>query len=186
LLLWHLIGNANILVSNATQWKKQSSLINEAINLQMPVEQFVVLSQDVGKLLGEGTNTVRWDEFSQRFAVDVLGSTVLGHDFEALKQQSMFVREYNGVMAGIADPLYLIAPVLEHLLPRRALIKRIDTLVEHFVALLRAKQNSPGDDIMSYMLKDPDMSQQELRDNMILLFISGHVCLLFLPRPQFG
>ncbi|KAJ6567499.1 cytochrome P450 [Mycena sp. CBHHK59/15] len=173
-LLWHLIGNSNILVSNATQWKKQSRLINDAINLQMPVDQFVHLAQNVEKLLGEGTNTVRWDEFSQRFAVDALGSTVFGHDFEALKEQSMFVREYNGVMSGIADPVYLIAPILERLVPRTTLIRRIDTLIERFVALLQAKQNSPGDDMMSYMLRDPDMSQKELRDNMILLFISGH------------
>lgn len=174
-LLWHLIGNSNILVSNATQWKKQSRLINDAINLQMPVEQFVALADNVKALLGEGTRTVRWDEFAQRFAVDALGSTVFGHDFEALKQQSMFVREYNGVMSGIANPIYLIAPLLERLLPRTKLIKRIDTLIEQFVALLKAKQNSPGDDMMSYMLRDPDMSQKELRDNMILLFISGHV-----------
>ncbi|KAJ7471054.1 cytochrome P450 [Mycena latifolia] len=173
-LLWHLIGNANILVSNATQWKKQSRLINDAINLQMPVEQFVALADKVKTLLGPGTNTVRWDEFAQRFAVDALGSTVFGHDFEALKEQSMFVREYNGVMSGIANPIYLIAPLLERLVPRTALLNRIDTLIEHFVALLRAKQNSPGDDMMSYMLRDPEMSQQELRDNMILLFISGH------------
>ncbi|KAJ6492569.1 cytochrome P450 [Mycena vitilis] len=173
-LLWHLIGNSNILVSNATQWKKQSGLINDAINLQMPAEQFVVLAEKVKVLLGEGSNTVRWDEFAQRFAVDALGSTVFGHDFEALKEQSMFVREYNGVMSGIADPIYLIAPFLEHLIPRTKLLRRIDTLIEHFVALLKAKQNSPGDDMMSYMLRDPDMSQKELRDNMILLFISGH------------
>ncbi|KAJ7183646.1 cytochrome P450 [Mycena filopes] len=173
-LLWHLIGSSNILVSNATQWKKQSRLINDAINLQMPVEQFVALAENIKTLLGEGTNTVRWDEFSQRFAVDALGSTVFGHDFEAIKEQSMFVREYNGVMSGIADPTYLIWPLLERIVPRTALLNRIDTLIEQFVALLRAKQNSPGDDMMSYMLRDPDMSQKELRDNMILLFISGH------------
>lgn len=112
---------------------------------------------------------------AQQFAVDALGSTVFGHDFEALKEQSMFVREYNGVMSGIANLIYLIAPLLERLIPRTTLLKRIDTLSEHFVALLKAKQHSPGDDMMSYMLRDPDMSQKELRDNMILLFISGHV-----------
>jgi cytochrome P450 len=77
-------------------------------------------------------------------------------------------------MSGIANPIYLIAPLLERLIPWTTL-KRIDTLIEHFVALLKAKQHSPGDDMMSYMLRDPDMSQKELRDNMILLFISGHV-----------
>ncbi|CAK5269981.1 unnamed protein product [Mycena citricolor] len=173
-LLWHLIGRSNILVSNATQWKKQSRLINDAINLKMPVEQFSLLADKVADLLGDGEQTVQWDDFAQRFAVDAMGTTVFGHDFEAIREHSMFVKEYNGVMSGIAEPLYLIAPILERLVPRRALIKRIDTLIEHFVALLRAKQNSPGDDMMSYMLKDPEMTDLELRDNMILLFISGH------------
>ncbi|KAJ7730762.1 hypothetical protein B0H16DRAFT_1733617 [Mycena metata] len=121
-LLWHLIRKSNILVSN----------------LQMPVEQFVGLTENIKQLLGGGSNTVRWDEFSQRFAVDALGSTVFGHDFAAIKDQSMF--EYNGVMRGIANPIYLIAPLLERLIPRIALLNRIDTLIKQFVVLLKTKR----------------------------------------------
>jgi cytochrome P450 len=110
---------------------------------------------------------VRWDEFAQRFAVDVLGSTVFGHDFETLKAQSVFVREYNSVTRGIADLIYLIAPFLEKIVPRKTLLRRIDNLTEQFLAPLKAKEEAPGDEMMSYML------QKELRDNMILLFISG-------------
>ncbi|KAJ7764674.1 cytochrome P450 [Mycena olivaceomarginata] len=109
---------------------------------------------------------VRWDEFAQRFAVDVLGSTVFGHDFETLKAQSVFVREYNSVTRGIADPIYFIAPFLEKIVPRKTLLRRIDNLTEQFLAPLKAKEEAPRDEMMSYML------QKELRDNMILLILA--------------
>ncbi|KAJ7764677.1 hypothetical protein B0H14DRAFT_3593332 [Mycena olivaceomarginata] len=177
-LLWHLISTINIFVSNATQWKKQSRLINGAIDLQMPAEQFVALEEKVLTLLlssaAEGPHIVRWDEFAQCFAVDMLGSTVSEHNFEALKAQSVFVHKYNSIMCRIADPIYLIVPFLKKIIPMKMLLRRINNLMEQFLALLKAKEEAPEDDMMLYMLRNPNMSQRKLHNNMILLFISSH------------
>ncbi|KAF5342789.1 hypothetical protein D9758_017117 [Tetrapyrgos nigripes] len=78
-------------------------------------------------------------------------------------------------MAKIAAPLYLLFPWMEQLVPRKRLICRIDNLASKFMNLLEHKRDSPGDDMMTYMLKDPGMTLKELRDNMIVLFIGGHV-----------
>ena len=41
---------------------------------------------------------------------------------------------------------------------------------------------SPGDDVMTYMLKDPEMTDEHHRDNMVVLFIAGHVSFFFFNR----
>ncbi|KAL0577418.1 hypothetical protein V5O48_004584 [Marasmius crinis-equi] len=172
-LLWRFVGKKSLLMSNGEQWRKQSALINDAFAARVPVDTFVVLSRRLFSIIGH-EDTVQWDVMAQRFALDAVGSTILGHDFDAIRTQNAFVGEYNGVMEAIADPMYLIFPRLERTLPRRGLISRIDNLVNDFMALLNAKQADPGDDMMTYMLRDPAMSFEELRDNMIVLFIGGH------------
>ncbi|KAK0185499.1 cytochrome P450 [Armillaria mellea] len=150
-LLWRFVGSASLLMSNGEQWRKQSVLIDEAFNARIPIEACSVI----------------WDKYAQRFALDAVGSTVLETD-------NLFVQNYNGVMGEIADPLYLIFPWMERTFPRRKLMRRIDTLVDSFMQLLTDKKVNPGDDMMTFMLKDPAMSHRELRDNMITLFIGGH------------
>ncbi|KAJ7629631.1 hypothetical protein DFH06DRAFT_1140857 [Mycena polygramma] len=71
-------------------------------------------------------------------------------------------REYNWVMSGIEDRNCLIAPFLEHLIPRTKLIRRI----EHFVVFSKAKQNSPGEDMVFHTLREskPCRHVYHLRD----------------------
>ncbi|KAH8822870.1 cytochrome P450 [Flagelloscypha sp. PMI_526] len=150
---------SNVLLSNGEQWKRQSKLINAAFDVNLPVEQFVLLARKVCQVIGAGEKTVQWDDLSQRFALDAIGSTALGHDFRAIDTNSPFVADYNSVMHDIANPLYLISPFLEKLLPRR----------------IRKKQDDAGgNDILSYLISDSTISETELRDNMVLLFIAGH------------
>ncbi|KAJ7909030.1 cytochrome P450 [Mycena leptocephala] len=138
-LVWVLGRWMVHILDQQTQWKKQSRLINDAINLQIPAEQFVALAE-------------------KRFAIDALGSTVFGHDFEALKEQSMFVREYNGVMS--ASHPSDNAPQKNRYFDRA------------FCGSVKGEITLARDDMKSYMLRDPDMSQKELRDNMILLILA--------------
>lgn len=162
-------------MSNGEQWKKQSNIINTAFSNRIPAETFVSLSLRLCAGFGDKA-VVQWDNLAQRYALDAVGSTVLGHDFNAITTDSPFVSEYNGVMSAIANPLYLLFPAFERLFPRKKLITRIDQLVEKFMNILLDKRATPGDDMMSFMLQDPGMSDKELRDNMIVLFIGGHVC----------
>lgn len=82
-------------------------------------------------------------------------------------------------MHGIAEPLYLIMPFLERLAPRRSLHKRIDTFADDLQQILREQKASAGINMLTNMLRDVQLTDRELRDNMLLLFISGHVrCIL--------
>lgn len=179
LLLWRFIGGSNILMANGDRWKKHSRTIRDAFNLSIPVNQFIYLSKNLFDVINppsekNDTHTVDFADLAQRFALDAVGSSVLGHDFDAIRTESVFVKEYNGIMHDIANPLYLIMPFLEKVFPRKEVIKRMDNLVDKFRMLLQAKRNDPGDDMMTFMLKEPTMSEEELRDNMVVLFIAGH------------
>ncbi|KAK0460186.1 cytochrome P450 [Desarmillaria tabescens] len=153
-LLWRFVGSATF-------------------SARIPIEAFTSLAHSLSAIVGKRC-TVIWDKYAQCFALDAVGSTVLGHNFDAIETDNLFVQDYNGVMGEIADPLYLIFPWMERTFPRRKLMCRIDTLVDSFMKLLTDKKVDPGDDMMTFMLKDPAMSHRELRDNMITLFIGGH------------
>ncbi|PFH47753.1 hypothetical protein AMATHDRAFT_6456 [Amanita thiersii Skay4041] len=174
LLLWRFIGNQNVLMRNGDAWKKHSTLINDAFNNTLPIEQFAALAEKAFRVIGNGESVVQWDNLAQRFALDAVGSTVLGHDFNALSTDSSLATDYNTVMHSIANPLYLIFPPLEHIIPRRSLVAKMDNVVKELTNMLNLKRESPGNDIMSFMLRDPEMSDEELRDNMVVLFIAGH------------
>ncbi|KAG7442315.1 cytochrome P450 [Guyanagaster necrorhizus] len=173
-LLWRFVGSASLLMSNGEQWRKQSVLIDEAFNARIPIAAFTSLAHNLSAIVGKKRSSVTWDKYSQRFALDAVGSTILGHNFNAMETDNLFVQDYNGVMAEIANPMYVIFPWMECVFPRKKLIRRIDTLVDKFMQLLTDKKVNPGDDMMTFMLKDPAMSHRELRDNMITLFIAGH------------
>lgn len=181
LLLWQLIGRSNILLSNGDQWRKHSRLIRTAINQTIPVSQFVSLARRLISVIGDRQYISRFDDLSQRFALDAVGTTAFGYDFDAIAHESEFALTYNGIMHGIANPLYLVLPALERILPRRKLKKRMEQLSENFQSILTEKRENPGPDMLTFMLRDVNMTDRELRDNMLLLFIAGHVSGSFVP-----
>ncbi|VDB92600.1 unnamed protein product [Peniophora sp. CBMAI 1063] len=173
LLLWQLIGKSNILLSNGEQWRKHSRNVRTAINQAIPIRQFALLSRRLFSVINR-TRVIAFDDLAQRFALDAVGTTAFGHDFDAIEHESEFVRSYNGIMHAIANPIYLIMPFLENILPRRALKKSMDELGGRFQDMLQEKRGNPGTDMLTYMLRDVSVSDRELRDNMLLLFIAGH------------
>lgn len=173
MLLWRLIGRMNMIQANGDAWKKHSRIVRAALLNNLPVEMFAALSHKVFALIGKG-GLKRWDDIAQRVALDAVGASVLGHDFDAITQESDFVLEYNSIMHEIANPVYLVMPVLERIFPRRRIIRRIENLVDDFDKLLERKRLDPGEDIMTFLLREPNMTHTELRNNMVLLFMAGH------------
>ncbi|KAI0346712.1 cytochrome P450 [Trametopsis cervina] len=174
LLLWRLIGRNNILLSNGDKWRMHSKVIRNAINQTIPVAQFAALSRRVFSVFGPGESIQRFDDMSQRFALDAVGTTAFGYNFDAIAHESEFVHNYNHIMHGIANPLYLIVPLLERIIPRRALKKSMDVLTDGFQEMLANKRDDPGNDMLTNMLREVKLNDREIRDNMILLFIAGH------------
>ena len=174
LLLWRLIGRNNILMSNGEQWRAHSRIIRNAINQTIPILRFTQLSRRLFSVMGD-TAIQQFDDLAQRFALDAVGTTAFGHDFDAIAHESEFVKNFNNIMYGIANPLYLISPIMERIFPRKSLFRSMKKLSNNFQEMLTEKRDHPGSDMLTFMLQDVNITDTELRDNMVLLFISGHV-----------
>ena len=187
MLFWRFIGQSNIIVVDDARWKEFARPIRNSLarSAGTCMPQFVKLTRELIDILlasfisdnDSESSRVCWSSFAHRFSLDAIGTTALGYNFNALAcPDSTFVSQYHRVMRDIAHPLYVFLPVLERLLPRRRVIRDIDELVEKFLEILKMKETERGEDIISYMSEDSSMTPREKRDNMVTLFMAGHVC----------
>ncbi|KAJ6490472.1 cytochrome P450 [Mycena vulgaris] len=174
MLLWRFVGYSNIILSNGEPWKRHSRVVKTALNRNVPIGEFASLAKRLFTQMGKG-GLLHWDNLTMRYTLDAVGTTAIGHDFDAIaNDNSPFVSKYNHVMDSIASPAYLVAPKLEKIFPRLKTIKAIDELVALFQGILSYKKENPGNDMLTYMLEDKDMTDSEYRDNMVVFFIAGH------------
>lgn len=175
MLLWRLIGQNNVFMSDGEMWRRQSRIMHDALRQTTPIGIFTDLARTTMGLIGQG-GRVRWSDVTNRYTLDAVGTTVIGYDFEALaRPNGSFVRRYHDVMHAIASPAYVVFPVLERWLPRHRVRKMVDDFVDDFVKILHEKRRSPGNDVITYMFQEPEMTEVEYRDNSIVTFIGGHV-----------
>ena len=178
MLFWQFLGRENIFFTEGDQWRKHSRIFKAAMQRTMPIEHFIATSRRLLALLGDG-GKVNWSDLTHRFTLDVVGATVLGYDFAALDHpHGSFVAQYHEVMTAISDPLYIFLPMLEWLIPRHEVRRKIDNLLEKFGQLLAKKQKDPGNDVITYMWEEPDMTETEMRDSVVVTFIAGHVSIV--------
>uniref|UniRef100_D8Q5V5 Cytochrome P450 n=1 Tax=Schizophyllum commune (strain H4-8 / FGSC 9210) TaxID=578458 RepID=D8Q5V5_SCHCM len=174
LLLWRLVGKTNVILSNGSNWQRHSRVVKSALQRNLPIKDFVTLAHRLFRVMKDG-GKLRWDDLAMRFTLDAVGSTTFGWDFNSIEDTSTpFVTEYSHVMDSIANPLYIVFPKLETLLPRKTIITKIDALIAKFTSILDEKKENKGNDMLTYMLEDPEMSDTEFRDNMVVFFIAGH------------
>ncbi|PCH41955.1 cytochrome P450 [Wolfiporia cocos MD-104 SS10] len=174
MLLWRFTGRHNVFFAEGEQWQKHSRIVKAALQRTNPLEQFAHLCSRLCGLIGSG-GRVRWNDLSHRFTLDAVGTTVLGYEFEALdKPEGSLITQYHLVMSAISSPLYVFVGSLEQLLPRHKVRREVDALVDKFFAILAAKKTNPGNDIITFMLEEPNMTDQELRDNIVILFMAAH------------
>ena len=69
-------------------------------------------------------------------------------------------------MEAIANPLHLLFPSLEKILPRKDVIEKIDKMRAKFEELLENKKTMEGNDMFTFMVAEPDMTDDGCRDNM--------------------
>ncbi|KIJ63828.1 hypothetical protein HYDPIDRAFT_91894 [Hydnomerulius pinastri MD-312] len=174
------LGSTNVVLANGEDWKKQSALVREGFARPLPIDLFTTLAKNTFEVIESTTSpgvptcfTVRWSELAQNFALDAVGISVIGHNYNAIRARSPFVVDYNQMTHDMAEPLYLVFPILEKMFPRQKVISRMDRLFRGFEQLLEAKRSDPGEDIMTSLLSDPELSQANLRDNMAALFMAG-------------
>lgn len=101
MLLWRLTGRNNVFMSDGEMWKRQSRIMRDALRQATPIDTFTTLARTTFSLIGDG-GRVRWSDYTNRYTLDAVGTTVIGYDFEALtKPDGNFVRRYHDVMSAI-------------------------------------------------------------------------------------
>lgn len=175
-LFWRLLGPTSLISTNGEAWRKNSLIIREGFKDILPIPTLVKLSRCFTEIVSTKLEyPVNVSDLAHRFTLDAVSSTIIGHDFDVMHQDSEFVSKYNSIMNEIANPLYIFFPKLERIFPRTSLANRIDSLGDDVLALFESKRARPGNDIMSAIMDHPDMTDQDKRDNFLTLIFGGHV-----------
>ena len=175
MLLWQFTGSQNIFLTEGGQWKRHSKVVRAALQKPPPISTFNSLAYKLFHKIGEG-GIVKWSDYTHRFTLDAVGLTVLGYDFDALDHpDSPFVAGYHRVMSAIASPAYIFIPTLEKWLPRRKVKQDIQDLRNEFKKIVEFKKENSGNDMITFMLQEPEFTDIEHLDNVVVLFMGGHV-----------
>ncbi|KAG6849674.1 hypothetical protein H0H93_006390 [Arthromyces matolae] len=168
------LSGPNVVFSNGDMWKRHSASVKAAFDREIPVHRFVALSHELFERMGDG-GVFRFSDLVQRYTLDVVGTALLGHNFQALQaSKDSFVDHFNRVMSRIATPTRLIFPFLDDLFPRHAVIDDVNALNARYDQLLQMKRQELGHDLLSYLLEDSSLTNEELRSNLAILFSAGH------------
>lgn len=168
------LSGSNVVFSNGAMWKRHSASVKAAFDREIPVHRFVTLSYELFERMGSG-GVYRFTDLAQRYTLDVVGTALLGHNFQALQAvEDSFVDHFNRVMSRIATPTRLIFPFLDDWFPRHDVIDDVNSLNSRYDGLMQMKKKDLGHDLLSYLLDDVTLSNEELRSNLAILFSAGH------------
>lgn len=175
-MLWKFVGQANVAFTIGDVWRRHSRIVIKALSGSPPFADFSFMAHKLFTVLGGGTKTVKWDELSQNVTLDILGRTVLGHDFEAIENpDSPFAKGYRQVMHALTESPYVFLPFLDKYFPRRDVEREAQNLRKIFGQIIEYKRTHLADDLISHMIANPEFSDSELLDNVVVLFVAGHV-----------
>jgi len=174
-LFWKFVGSKNILFASGEEWELHARVVHPALQGPPPISDFASVTHSLLKHISTSKGRIDWTELSQRVTLDVLGKTVLGYDFNAIQDpHSPFVDGYNRVMAGLMAPLYMFLPMLDRYFPRKRMNAEMLGLRAFFQDIIQHKKKEPGEDVISSMLVDTKLGEEDLLDTMVVLFIAGH------------
>lgn len=129
--------NASIVMTNGAQWQALRKPVDPTFEKQALRNLVPKFNEATDKLLGtwRGCEQIDAKRDMSRYALDVLGSAMLGQGFGAIDGKfDDTYRHYQVVMAEMLNPLYLTFPVLERLpFPRNL---RFRKAVDHMYKVL--------------------------------------------------
>ncbi|KAI8879153.1 cytochrome P450 [Backusella circina FSU 941] len=195
---YKFVGRPNIALLNGEHWKTQRKIANPAFHRSMPVHMFGKLTQDLFGEMEKMETTVEVTDLMERWTLEAIGKAGFDFDFNAIKDRDNdWVRIYNNIKNGIADPLFFMFPILEanflFMFPKR---KQLHKDLEQFLGMMRSiiedkrrkiesgeNQNENLEenekDLLTLMLEsemkgEGKMTNEELEANLCVFFLAGH------------
>ena len=175
--MWKFVGRSNVAFTVGDEWRKHSRVVQAAFQRPPPIAEFASVTRTVIALIqSQSSQPIAWDGVAQRLSLDVLGTTILGHDFNAvLNPNTPFADGYRQTMQALMAPPYVFLPFLDKYFPRKAILAEVRQLRDFFEDIVLRKRSQPGEDLISVMATNPEFSQQDILDNVSVLFVAGHV-----------
>ncbi|CAK9106518.1 Cytochrome P450 4c21 (CYPIVC21) [Durusdinium trenchii] len=129
--------NASLVTSNGAEWQAMRKPVDPTFEKTALRNLIPKFNQTADTLMDSwrGTEEVDAKRDMSRFALDILGTAMLGQSFGAIEGSfDDTYRQYQTVMAELMNPIYLLFPVLERLpLPRNL---RYKAAVNHMYGVL--------------------------------------------------
>jgi cytochrome P450 len=182
--------------TNGDQWKGQRVIMNPAF---ADVSGFTdIFTQKTIKALDrlktKDTNAIPIDKMLVKLTLDILGQTIFDYDFKLLDSEDIndkYVKAYQYIIKHMNDPIRVLGGKMYEKLPLQAnkdIYEANDTLNElvNNVAEKARKEYDPDvapRSLLEMILRTRDaetghvFTEQELRDNMIIFFVSVRVVL---------
>src|SRR5207249_837718 len=109
-----LLGR-NVMFENGAHWQRHHMIANPAFQRAMPVQWFGRLMQKLFEKFATENHHVKVNSYLKRFTLDITGLLVFGFNFNSINEaESRWTGLYKEVIEGVANPLYLLFPVLEN------------------------------------------------------------------------
>ncbi|KAJ1981727.1 hypothetical protein H4R34_001963 [Dimargaris verticillata] len=191
-LFRRFIGTS-VIFSNHEVWARIRRIISPAFSNTQPTRVIGEVTKTlIAKLDKEDTSRLVMDKPLSHMAMDVLGQTIYGFNFNALENpDTKYAVLLQSIVSKLSNPVYLLFPYLDNLpfFRRDDVIRDLDELDEYMYKMIDEKRrqlaaNPVRDranvDLLTLMLEACEdsettrLSNQELRDNTTALFLAGH------------
>lgn len=173
-----------LLTAEGDFWKRQRRLIQPAFHREKIASYGQVMVDRTVELAAtwKGRSSLDLHHEMMQLTSDIVTECLFGTRAGDVGEVSACLEV---LMERYGDPVYLLLPVLDRLpLPVnervRTASQRLDRVVRRFVEERRAQgEPAPGRDLLALLLnaRDEDgsrMSDQQLRDEVLILFLAGH------------
>ncbi|KAL7327302.1 hypothetical protein PS15p_205755 [Mucor circinelloides] len=190
------MGSENVAVSNGEMWKKQRKIMNPAFHRSQPVKLFGGVMPDLFALIDQDPEHVFVAPRMKSFALDALGLSAFGFDFQSLKgDPEGWTSKYNTVISTLFNPFINLFAKYDFLIryispERRRVIKATDefNVMLSNLADKRRQEILNGEkkdmaenekDLLTLMIEADiregvEITTTELRHNMAIFFLAGH------------
>ncbi|KAI9263215.1 cytochrome P450 [Phascolomyces articulosus] len=132
-----LCPTQNIMFANGQQWKDQRKIANPAFSSTMPIELFGRLSKKLFNVIDRQLDEQPIDFYDlvKCWTLDSMGLAMFDFDFNSIdNQHSEWRKRYNTIVTEMTEPLPLIFPVLDKILPYR---RRLNEELIQFLNMLQ-------------------------------------------------
>lgn len=191
-----IFGNKNVVSANGEDWHRQRKPMNSAFySVDVYLNDFKEKASLIIDSIRDTSKSQQGiipniSKYMQQMTLDVLGKTIFGHEFNSIKGSlDKYLTAYNFIINSMFSVKTLIFGKLLEMIPGDPVFSKFahscDVLDELFYKMIESAKkklqtpNGSKRSMLEFMVQanqdeDQEMTDQELRDNIMVFFLAGH------------